>query len=182
MGASRSREEMASLIKNDTRTLVKLPKGRKPISCKWVFKVKRSDDGQSDCYKARLVARWFSQRQGFDYSETYSPVAKLDTIRAVLVVANQEKWHVHQMDVRTAFLNGIITEEIYMTPPEGYEQSNGLMCRLKRALYGLKQSSRAWKIRFDGFMQELGFRRSTTDPCLYVKGSGNSRIVYCSVR
>lgn len=171
------REEMDSLTKNDTWTMAKLPEGRKPISCKWVFKVKRSNDGGADRYKARLVARGFSQRHGFDYSETYSPVAKLDTIRAVLAVANQERWHIHQMDVRTAFLNGKITEEIYMTPPEGYKHNSGLVCRLNRALYGLKQSSRAWNQRFDQFMQELGYRRSTNDPCLYVKGSGSTLIV-----
>lgn len=171
------REEMDSLIKNDTWTLVKLPEGRKPISCKWVFKIKKSDNGQDDRYKARLVARGFSQRYGFDYSETYSPVAKLDTIRAVLAIANQDRWHVHQMDVRTAFLNGKITEEIYMIPPEGYKQSDGSVCRLNRALYGLKQSSRSWNLRFDQFMMQLGFRRSINDPCLYVKEAGGLRIV-----
>lgn len=170
-------EEMDSLLKNDTWTLVKLPKGRKPITCKWVFKVKRFDDGQDERYKARLVARGFSQRHGFDYTETYSPVAKLDTIRVVLAVANQERMAVHQMDVRSAFLNGQITEEIYMMPPEGYEQRKGLVCRLNRALYGLKQASRAWNLRFDQLMQDLGFRRSVNDPCLYVKGSSDSLVI-----
>lgn len=120
------REKMDSLTKNDTWTMAKLPEGRKPISCKWVFKVKRSNDGGADRYKARLVARGFSQRHGFDYSETYSPVAKLDTVKSVLAVANQERWH--------------ITKEIYMTPPEGCtHKKNGLIFRLNRALYGLKQ-------------------------------------------
>lgn len=162
-------EEMTALEKNNTWSLTKIPEGRVPITCKWVFRLKRDEDGGENCYKARLVARGFTQRYGFDYAETYSPVAKLDTLRAVLAVANHEKMAVHQMDVKTAFLNGTIAEEIYMVQPEGFEKGKGLVCRLNRSLYGLKQASRAWNERFHVFVEKLGFKRGASDQCLYVK-------------
>lgn len=170
------REEIDALERNNTWTLVKLPERRTPISCKWVFRVKRSENGEEDRYKARLVARGFTQRHGFDYSETYSPVAKLDTLRAVLAIANKEKMTVHQMDVKSAFLNGSISEEIYMTQPEGHEKGKNLVCKLNKSLYGLKQASRAWNERFHSFVERLGFRRSTSDQCLYVKGTGQNQV------
>lgn len=141
-----------------------------------MFKLKRSEDGGEDRYKARLLARGFTQRYGFDYSETYSPVAKLDTLRAVLAVANHEKMVVHQMDVKTAFLNGTVSEEIFMAQPEGFEKGKGLVCRLNRSLYGLKQASRAWNERFHVFAEKLGFERGASDQCLYVKRNGNSSV------
>lgn len=163
-------DEMKSLTKNGTWTLAKLPDGRAPVSCKWVFAVKRGLDGDRVRYKARLVARGFSQRKGFDYGETYSPVAKLDTLRTVLAVANREKLVVHQMDVRTAFLNGTLEEEIFMTQPEGFEEGTDLVCRLKKSLYGLKQASRAWNERFNNFVVDrLKFERSLNDQCLYTR-------------
>lgn len=170
------REEINALKRNHTWDLVELPAGRKPISCKWVFKIKRNDDGSEGQYKARLVARGFTQRQGFDYSETYSPTARLDTLRTVLAVANHERMCIHQMDVKSAFLNGSITEEIFMTQPEGFDEGNGLVCRLNRSLYGLKQASRAWNERFHVFVEKLGFRRSTSDKCLYIRESGGQRL------
>lgn len=170
------REEMDALSRNHTWDLVKLPEGRVPISCKWIFKVKRADDGRGDHYKARLVARGFTQRHGFDYSETYSPTAKLDTLRTVLAVANHERMVIHQMDVKSAFLNGSIKEEIFMTQPEGFNAGNGLVCRLNRSLYGLKQASRAWNERFHVFAEKLGFRRSSSDKCLYIRESGGHKL------
>lgn len=171
------REEMDSLERNQTWTLVKLPEGRVPITCKWLFKVKHNEGDEEDRYKARLVARGFSQKAGFDYAETYSPVARLDTVRVVLAVANEQRMAVHQMDVKTAFLNGHLEEEIYMTQPEGFERGKQLVCRLNRSLYGLKQASRAWNARFHSFVERLGFRRSSSDPCLYVKGRGCNQVI-----
>lgn len=162
-------DEMESLQKNQTWTLVKLPKGKKPISCKWVFKIKPGSDGEPNRYKARLVARGFSQRYGFDYTETYAPVARLDTLRTILAVANHQRMIVHQMDVKCAFLNGRIDEEIFMSLPEGFQQGNDTVCRLNRSIYGLKQASRAWNERFHKFVTGIGFRRSDNDPCLYVR-------------
>ena len=134
-------EEMKALEKNNTWTLVNLPRERKAVRSKWVFKIKQGVNGEPERYKARLVARGFSQKYGFDYSETYSPVAKLDTLRAVLAVACREKMAIHQMDVRTAFLNGSLTEEIYMVQPEGFVKGTNLVCRLEKATEG-------WRILF----------------------------------
>lgn len=170
-------EELYSLRKNQTWTLTKLPEGRTPITNKWVFKIKRGINAKPDRYKARLVARGFSQRYGLDYSETYSPVAKLDTLRAVLALANQERMFVHQMDVRTAFLNGLLTEQIFMDQPEGFETGD-LVCRLNKSIYGLKQASRTWNARFDEFVQgRLKFTRSTNDQCLYIRRFGDEVVI-----
>lgn len=170
-------DEMDSLKRNNTWTLTRLPEGRTAITCKWVFRVKHGSGEAGDRYKARLVARGFSQKRGFDYSETYSPVAKLDTLRAVLVLANKERMHLHQMDVKTAFLNGELNEEIYMAQPDGFEQGKGLVCRLNRSLYGLKQASRAWNERFHTFIVKMGFVRSENDQCLYVRGEGKNKVI-----
>lgn len=169
-------EEKKSHEKNGTWTLCKLPKGRKPVSCKWVFRIKRNEDGSVDRYKARLVARGFSQRFGYDYTDTYAPVARLDTVRTVLAVANQERLEVHQMDVKTAFLNGILREEIYMTLPEGVDGGPDVVCKLNRALYGLKQASKAWNERFHELVTNLRFQRSENDRCLYVRGKDESKL------
>lgn len=160
--------EYQSLIKNNTWTVCDLPTGRKSISNKWVFKLKKRADGSTEKYKARLVARGFTQKQGFDYNETYSPVAKLVTLKILLAVANHEKMHIHQMDVKSAFLNGELKEDIYMQLPDGFGQNNKV-CKLNKALYGLKQASRAWNEKFNAFMIRIGFQRCRSDQCLYVK-------------
>lgn len=160
--------EYKSLLKNHTWTVCELPKGRSAISNKWVFKLKRKADGSIDKYKARLVARGFSQKAGFDYNETYAPVAKLVTLKVLLSIANHEDMHIHQMDVKSAFLNGELSETIYMQLPDGFGQQNKV-CKLNKALYGLKQASRAWNEKFNEFMIRIGFQRSESDQCLYVK-------------
>lgn len=170
-------EEMNAHRKNGTWKLCKLPQGRKPVSCKWVFKLKHGENGDPDRYKARLVARGFSQRYGYDYMETYAPVATMNTVRTVLAVANQERFEIHQMDVKTAFLNGYLQEEIYMTLPEGLDGEPGDVCRLERSLYGLKQASRAWNERFHQYVVKLGFRQSENDRCLYVRGNNEKRVL-----
>lgn len=170
-------EEMDALVKNGTWTLAELPQGRSAVSCKWIFKIKHADEDQPPRYKARLVARGFTQKPGFDFSETYSPVARMDTLRTVLALANQEGMAVHQMDVKTAFLNGNLSEEIYMLQPEGFRQKKGLVCRLNKSLYGLKQASRSWNITFHTFIERLGFQRSANDLCLYCRGSDKQLVV-----
>lgn len=139
--------EYTSLIKNGTWILCDLPKGRKTISSKWVFKLKRKANGEIDKYKARLVARGFTQKAGFDYTETYSPVAKLVTLRVIISVANHFDMHMEHMDVKNAFLNGDLKEEIYMQQPEGFEKGNKV-CKLVKAIYDLKQASRMWNMKF----------------------------------
>eukprot|EP00253_Pinus_taeda_P007286 PITA_07286 len=137
-------EEYRSLLANDTWDLVPLPKGRKLVRCKWVYRTKYGPDGKVDKHKARLVAKGFSQGEGIDYTETFSPVAKMNFVCLVLSLAASFKWEVHQMDVKSAFLHGDLHEEIYMDQPIGFIQKySSLVCRLKKSLYGLKQAPRA---------------------------------------
>lgn len=121
-------------MKNGTWTLCDLPPGRKPISCKWTFKLKHKANGEVDKHKARLVARGFTQKKGFDYEETYSPTAKLTTFRTLMAIANHFGYHVEQMDVNSAFLNGNLSEEIYMTQPEGFVKDKTKVCKLIKSL------------------------------------------------
>lgn len=163
------KEELRALNKNHTWEIVKPPPLIIPIPCKWVFNLKTDADGKPIRYKARLVAKGYVQRRNVDYDETFAPVAKLNTIRTVLAIANTRGMEVHQMDVRTAFLNGELEEKVYMQVPDGVEAKTGDVCLLKRALYGLKQSPRCWNTRFNKFLQDQGFIRSRYDYCLYVK-------------
>jgi hypothetical protein len=142
--------EFRSLMENETWELMELPAGRKPISCKWVFKVKYGKDGLVDRFKGRLVARGFVQEYGVDYEETFSPVVKFSSIRTLLAFAVEKQMLVHQMDVITAFLNGRLEEEIYMEQPEGYVKpgTEHMVCKLKKSLYGLKQAPRCWNKEF----------------------------------
>eukprot|EP00253_Pinus_taeda_P023581 PITA_23581 len=134
-------EEYSSLLANDTWDLVPLPKGRKLVRCKWVYRTKYGPDGKVDKHKARLVAKGFSQVEGIDYTETFSPVAKMNSVHLVLSLAASFKWEVHQMDVKSTFLHGDLHEEIYMEQPIGFIQTDSsLVCRLKKSLYGLKQA------------------------------------------
>lgn len=154
------KNEYHSLMKNNTWTLCELPKDRKTISSRFVFKLKRKANGEIDKYKARLVTRGFSQKQSFDYSKTYALVAKLTTLRVLLAIANEKKMWIHQMDVKSAFLNGKLTDEIYMQLPEEFNTGK-LVCKLNKSLYGLKQASRWWNARLNEFMLRIGFKKST---------------------
>ena len=157
------------------RTLVYLPEGRKAIDCRWVFKIKYNADGSVERHKARLVAKGYSQEPGLYYEETFSPVAKYTSIRSLLAISNQLDLEVHQMDVSTAFLNGELQEEIYMTQPQGYAKDGEeeLVCKLNKSIYGLKQSSRCWNNTIDQFLKSSGYSQSNSDPCLYVKREGD---------
>jgi hypothetical protein len=171
--------EHESLMKNQTWDLTALPSGKKPIGCKWVYKVKYKADGTLDKYKARLVAKGFSQREGIDYEETFAPTAKMSTIRLVLAMAAQQGWKVHQLDVKSAFLNEDLKELVYMCQPKGFQVAGKehLVCRLKKALYGLKQAPRAWYIKIDRYLVQQGFQRSPSNSNLYVKRVGNEIIL-----
>jgi transposase InsO family protein len=171
-------EELESLEKNSTWKLVVRPRNIKPITSKWVFKLKKNADGVPERYKARLVARGFLQKAGIDYQETYAPVAKLATIRTVIAVANQHKMHIHQMDVKTAFLNGKLEEDVFMEIPEGLDSRPGYVCKLEKSLYGLKQSPLCWNNRFNKFATSIGFERSKHDYCLYVRQKNEESLMY----
>eukprot|EP01018_Ginkgo_biloba_P008401 Gb_25800 [translate_table: standard] len=110
-------EEFDALVRNDTWTLMELPLDKDVIGTKWIYKIKYKSDGSIDKHKARLVAKGYAQQEGIDYTETFAPVAKMDTIRTVLVVAAQHGWIIYQMDVKSAFLNGYVDEEIYVEQP-----------------------------------------------------------------
>ena len=162
--------EYQSLMDNETWELVNLPSGQKPVGCKWIFKTKCTSEGKVERHKARLVAKGYTQKPGEDYDETFSPVVRYSSIRALLAFAVQNNMMIHQMDVVTAFLNGSLSEEIYMEQPPGYikEGEENLVCKLKRSLYGLKQSSRCWNIVFKQYMESINFKQSTADPCIFV--------------
>lgn len=170
--------EYDSLIKNKTWILCDLPKDRKPIGCKWVFKLKHKANGEIDKYKARLVAKGYSQKAGFDYNETYAPVAKLTTLRILLSIAVHFDMEIHQMDVKCAFLNGQLNEDIFMIQPEGFIKDKTKVCKLQRSIYGLKQASRVWYERFNYFMMKINFKRCISDQCVYIK---NENGIQCFV-
>ena len=173
--------ELNSLLKNHVWELTKLPKGRKAIGCKWVFKRKINPDGTIHKYKARLVAQGFSQIYGEDYDEVFAPVARFESIRAVVSEAVKEKMHIHQMDVTAAFLNGDLQEEIFMRQPEGYAEpgGEGLVCRLKKSLYGLKQSPKCWNDKIDSCLKDMRFKK-TVDTCVYVRENGlGEKFIIC---
>jgi hypothetical protein len=157
--------KMDALSKNDTWELVDLPPGRKAIKSKWVFKLKI--DGR---FRARLVAKGFTQIPGIDYNETFYPVARFESLRLLLALAALENWEIHQMDVKSAFLNGVLNEEIYMEQPQGFVAAGqeNKVCRLKKALYGLKQASCAWNQQSHGVLSDIGFERTYSDAGIYV--------------
>jgi transposase InsO family protein len=167
-----AKEEIATLARNGTWELVELPADREPIGCRWVFRIKKLADGRVDRYKARVVAQGFSQVFGVDYQDTFAPVAKLTSMRAVLAMAAIEDLEVHQMDVAAAYLNGDLEEEIYMRQPEGFEEHGKahLVCRLRKSIYGLKQAGRAWYTKFSrSLTANLGFTRIDEDHSIFVR-------------
>lgn len=173
------KSEYDSLIQNGTWRLEPLPAGRKPVTCKWVFKTKLNPDGSVARYKARLVARGFSQRAGLDYQETFSPVVRFTSIRVLMSFVAQNDLVVHHMDVKTAFLHGKLEEEVYMQQPEGYvdEKFPNYVCRLIKTLYGLKQASRAWFETFSALLKSLGFIESDADMNVYLYTDGDNFVI-----
>lgn len=162
-------EELENLRRNETWDIVPRPKGRKVVKCKWVFKRKFDKDGQVDRYKARLVARGYTQVEGIDYKETFSPVIKSKSIRTLLAFSVEKHWQVHQLDITAAYLNGKLSETIFMEqPPLSLNEKPGEeVCLLRKSLYGLHQSGREWNICLDGFLKSIKLTRSRADPCVY---------------
>ena len=162
--------EVQALHENATWTLVPRPHGQNIIGCKWVYKLKQHADGSIDKYKARLVARGFTQQYGIDYMDTFSPVVKPATVRLVLSLAVSRDWHLRQVDISNAFLHGVLTETAYMQQPPGFQDSQhpDYVCKLQKALYGLKQSPRAWYSRLSERLHQLGFTPSAADTSLFI--------------
>ena len=173
--------ELESIVANHTWELVELPRGCKTIGCKWVFKKKLKADGFIYKFKARLVAKGYTKREGIDYFDTYSPVTRLTTIMILIAMALIHKLIVHQMDVKIAFLNGNLDEEIYMDQPEGFvvQGQESKVCKLRKSLYGLKQTPKQWHEKFDNTLISNGFVVNESDRCVYNKFFGDSGVIIC---
>jgi hypothetical protein len=175
------RSEIDSIMSNGTWEVVDRPYGCQPIGCKWIFKKKLRPDGTIERYKARLVAKGYTQKEGEDFFDTYSPVARLTTIRTMIAVAASYGLIIHQMDVKTAFLNGELEEEIYMDQPEGFiaNGQENKVCRLLKSLYGLKQAPKQWHEKFDNTLTSAGFSVNEADTCVYYRYGGGEAVMLC---
>ncbi|CAI5979308.1 unnamed protein product [Closterium sp. NIES-65] len=167
--------ELKSIKENDTFELVELPEGRTSITSKWLFKIKSDADGKIECYKSRLVAKGYQQKEKVDFKELFAPVVKPTTLRTLFAGAAIKGWVVKQMDIVTAFLNGILEEEILMAQPEGFDDGSGRVWKLKKALYGLKQAPRQWYMKLREVLEGIGFTPSTADHSLFMLGEGEQR-------
>jgi hypothetical protein len=172
-------EEYQSIIKNDVWELVPITKNKDVVSSKWIYKIKHAADRSIEKHKARFVACGFSQKEGVEYEETFAPVARYTSIRTIIALATKMKWKLHQMDVKTTFLNGVIEEEVYIEQPQGFEVEDRKthVFMLKKYLYGLKQAPRAWYGRIDSFLKSLGFTKSKDDPNLYFKVMNDELVI-----
>jgi len=164
-------EEMKSMNSNGVWDLEEIPKGAKTVGCKWVYKTKYDSQGNVERFKARLVAKGFTQREGIDYNETFSPVSCKDSFRIIMALVAHYDLELHQMDVKTAFLHGDLEENVYMAQPKGFvvEGKERMGCRLKKSIYGLKQASRQWYLKFDETIRSFGFKQNVEDNCVYAK-------------
>ncbi|KAJ9556796.1 LOW QUALITY PROTEIN: hypothetical protein OSB04_011410 [Centaurea solstitialis] len=175
------KSEIDSILQNHTWELVDLPPGCKPLGYRWMFKKKMKADGTIDKYKARLVIKGYRQKEGLDYFDTYLPVTRITSIRLVLAIAAIRNLQIHQMDVKTAFLNGELDEEIYMEQPEGFvaKGKENKVCKLVKSLYGLKQAPKQLHQKFDQAMLESGFKISERDKCVYMKDTAHGYVILC---
>lgn len=172
--------EYKSLIDNETWQLEDLPADRRAITSKWVYKIKYGPNNTIARYRARLVARGFTRRAGIDYTETFSPVVRMESIRMLLVVANQLKLKMLQIDVKTAFLNRTLEETMHMSRPEGYENGSRV-CKLNKSIHGLKQSCLAWNECFTKFLREFKMQPLKSDCCVFVNTHDdvNATLIVC---
>ncbi|CAN1785707.1 Retrovirus-related Pol polyprotein from transposon TNT 1-94 [Linum perenne] len=169
--------ELQALEMNHTWKLEELPKGKKAIGCKWVYRIKYNSDGSVERYKARLVAKGYTQQEGVDYQDTFAPVVKMSTIRTFLALAAARDWYLQQLDINNAFLHGDLHEEVYMQVPQGLEivaDNKKLACKLIKSLYGLKQASRQWYEKLSEKLKEEGYTHSKVEHSLFTKMCGHS--------
>jgi len=159
--------------------LVDLPSGRRSIGNKWVLKIKHKADRSIERYKARLVVKGYTQEEGIDYEDSFSPIVKITSVRLILAIGAHMDLELYQMDVKTAFLNGELNDEIYIDQPLGFKTKGQerKVCKLKRSIYGLKQASRQWNIKFHQVILKDGFTMMEEDHCVYLKCSNNSFII-----
>lgn len=166
-----------SFIETKTWDLVPRPSNTNIVHCMWLYKHKLDANGQPFKHKPRLVANGRSQEEGVDYNENFSPVVKPVTIRTVIEVSLANNWPIHQLDVKKEFLHGLLDETIYMHQPPGYQNKEhpDYVCKLNKAIYGLKQASRAWNSRFATFVTNMGFKCSHSDASLFIFNKGSRR-------
>ena len=176
-------KEIQALEKTHTWVLTPLPPSKRPIGCKWVYKVKLNPDGTLERYKARLVAKGYTQREGLDFLETFSPVAKTVSMRVLIALPSAKGWPLHQLDINNDFLHGDLDEGVYMDlPPDFHSKGESststyatpLVCKLVKSIYGLKQASRQWNAKLSATIMQLGFKQSQADHSLFVYSNGSS--------
>ncbi|CAM8895465.1 unnamed protein product [Rhodiola kirilowii] len=173
-------KEIQALEHNNTWSIAALPPHAHAIDCKWIFRIKYNSDGTIERYKARVVAKGYTQVEGIDYHDTFAPVAKMTTVRCLLAIAATKQWPVFQLDVDNAFLHGDLQEEVYMLTPPGFysaEKQQGLVCKLHKSIYGLKQASRQWFSRFSDSLLAFGFQQSLEDYSLFTLKKDNHFII-----
>ncbi|CAM8886341.1 unnamed protein product [Rhodiola kirilowii] len=173
-------KEITALEMNHTWIITELPPNQPLTDCKWIFRIKLKSDGTIERYNARLVAKGFTQIEGIDYNENFAPVAKITTVRCLLVVAVIRSWPIFQLDVDNAFLHGSLDEYVYMKLPPGYftsEREEGKVCKLTKSLYGLKQTPRQWFAKFTEALLEFGFQQSMIDYSLFTLHKGTYFII-----
>ncbi|RXW17189.1 hypothetical protein EST38_g8662 [Candolleomyces aberdarensis] len=174
--------QVDALINNGTWELTELPGGHKEVGSRWVFIIKRKADGTIDCYKARLVAKGYSQIPGIDFDQVFSPATQLASLCTVLAQAAMRGEYIESIDISNAYLNGEIEDqyEVYMTQPEGFKVNSPdgrkWVCRLKKGLYGLKQSGRLWYHKLAAELEKIGFTQIKSDPSIYVWAKDGIRV------
>jgi hypothetical protein len=164
-------DKMKSMSANKVWDLEKIPKGAKTVGCKWLYKMKYDSNGNIERFKARLVAKGFTQREDIDYTETFSPVSCKNSLRIIMVLVAHYDLELHQIDVKMTFLNGDLLKNVYMTQPKGFavKGKEHMGCHLRKFIYGLKQASRQWYLKFDETIRSFDFKENEEDNCIYAK-------------
>jgi hypothetical protein len=172
-------EEYRSIIKNNVWDIVPRPKDKSMVYSKWIYKIKHAVDGSVGKFKASFLARGFTQKEGINCEDTFSPVSRYTSIQTIISLASVLGWKLHEMDVKTTFLNGKIEQEVFVEQPDGFVLHNKgtHVCKLRKALYGLKKVPRVWYDMIDGFLKSPGFQKSDADANLYFKVRGNQPVI-----
>jgi hypothetical protein len=173
-------EEYQSILKNDVCDIVPRPEGKSVVTSKWIYKIKHVVDGSVEKYKEIFVVKGFSQVEGVEYDDIFSPISQYTSICSIITLAASIGWKLHQMDVKKSFLNGEIEEEVYIEQTKGFiiDNERSHVCRLKKALYGIKQAPHVWYEKMDRFLMSLCFNKSVADPNLYYHIDGNECLIF----